>query len=101
MKINKNKKKEKRVHLIGICGAGMSALAVLFKESGWKVTGSDEGAFEPIPSHLKKNKIIFYKKYSEKNIPKNASLIVVGNRNIIPRSLEENPEEKYAVKLDL
>lgn len=89
-------KKIKKVHLIGICGAGMSALALLFKESGWQVTGSDENAFHPIPTHLKRNKINFYKKYSEKNVPKDVDLVVIGNN--IPLSLDENLEKKYAVE---
>ena len=75
----------------------MSALAILLKESGWQVTGSDENYFEPIPSYLKKNKIIFHKKYSKKNVPKNADLVIVGNN--IPLSPEENPEKKQAIKL--
>lgn len=74
----------------------MSALAVLFKESGWQVSGSDTGAFEPIPSYLKKNKITFYTKYSKKNIPKDVDLIVVGNNS--PLSAEENPETRYATE---
>ncbi|KKQ06797.1 MAG: UDP-N-acetylmuramate:L-alanyl-gamma-D-glutamyl-meso-diaminopimelate ligase [Parcubacteria group bacterium GW2011_GWB1_36_5] len=89
----------KKVHLIGICGAGMSALAVLLKESGWQVTGTDEGFFEPIPSYLKKNEILFYKKYNKKNVPQDADLIVIGNN--IPLSIEENSEKKCAVKLGL
>ena len=31
----------KRVHLIGICGIGVSALAKWFKANGWRVSGSD------------------------------------------------------------
>ncbi len=31
----------KKVHLVGICGIGMSGLAQLLKESGWQVSGSD------------------------------------------------------------
>ena len=92
-------KNNKKVHLIGICGSGMSALAILFKESGWKVTGSDEGSFEPVLSHLKKNKIIFYKKYDKKNVPKNLDLVVVGKN--VPLSAEVNPETRYAVKSGL
>ncbi len=96
---NKKKGEKKKVHFIGICGAGMSALAILFKESGWQVTGSDEDFFEPIPSYLNKNKIFFHKKYSEKNIPKNVDLVVIGN--IIPLATEENREKKYAIELGL
>lgn len=92
----KNKKIKKRVHLIGICGSGMSALAVLLKEAGFKVTGTAEDFFEPIPSYLKRNGISFYKKFNEKNIPKDADFIVVGNN--APLSIEENRETRYAVK---
>ena len=90
------KNNKKKVHLIGICGSGMSALAMLFKESGWQVSGTDEGFFEPIPSYLRKNKIIFYKKYDEKNIPKDVNLVIIGKNT--PLSAEENPETRYVVK---
>ena len=53
----KNKIKNKRVHLIGICGKGMSALALMFQQKGYYVTGSDEGFYDPIASLLTKNKI--------------------------------------------
>ena len=95
-----NKKTEKRkVHLIGIGGSGMSALAVLFKESGFKVTGTDASASELFSSHLKKNKIIFYKKYNKNNIPKNVDLVIVGNN--APFSAEVNPETRHATQTDL
>ncbi len=86
--------KNKTAYLIGICGAGMSALAVLLKEAGYKVTGSDEGFYEPILSYLKKNKINFNKKYNIKNIPKDVSLIVIGKHaGLMP---ELNKEVKQA-----
>jgi len=85
-----------KVHLIGIAGSGMSALAVLFKESGWNVTGSDANSFEPIPTYLQKNKIFFYKKYDAKNIPKNVDLVIMGNN--IPLALKENPEKKFVIR---
>lgn len=89
--------KKKKAHLIGICGTGMSALAILFKESGWQVSGTDEGAFEPIPSYLKKNKILFYERYNKNNIPENVDLVVIGKNS--PLSAEENPETKHALEL--
>jgi UDP-N-acetylmuramate-alanine ligase len=36
--------KDRRAHLIGIGGAGMKALAVVLRETGWRVTGSDMAA---------------------------------------------------------
>ncbi len=96
MATNKKIKGGKKVHLIGICGSGMSALAVLLKESGFEVSGSDDYTLGPIPLYLKKNKIILYKKYSAKNIPEDADLVIIGNN--IPLSPEENPEKARAVE---
>jgi UDP-N-acetylmuramate: L-alanyl-gamma-D-glutamyl-meso-diaminopimelate ligase len=93
----KNKKKrikKKKAHIIGICGAGMSALAVLLKEVGFEISGSDNGFYEPILGYLKRNKIKFYEKYSAKNIPNDVSLIVIGKHAGL--SAEENPEAKRA-----
>lgn len=88
------KEKNKKAYLIGICGSGMSALAVLLQKSGWKVSGSDENFYEPIAGYLNKNKIKFYKKYSARNIPKKADLIIIGKHaNLTP---ENNIEVKQA-----
>ena len=43
----------KHVHLIGICGTGMGSLAGLFKETGFKVTGSDTQFYPPMGDQLK------------------------------------------------
>ncbi len=96
MATNKKTKEKKKVHLIGIGGSGMSALAVLLKESGWQVTGTDANSSELFSSHLEKNKITFHKKYSKNNIPKNVDLVIVGNN--APFSAEVNPETRYAVQ---
>lgn len=90
------KQRNKKVHIIGICGAGMSALAILLKDAGYKVTGSDSGFFEPISGYLTKNKIKFNKKYSAKNIPAETEFIVIGKN--VHLSPEENPETKAALK---
>src|SRR3990167_4252402 len=59
--------KNKKVHLIGICGVGMIALAVLLKNMGALVSGSDEGFYEPALSYLKKNNISIFSPNKEKN----------------------------------
>jgi UDP-N-acetylmuramate: L-alanyl-gamma-D-glutamyl-meso-diaminopimelate ligase len=96
--MKKNKRKLK-VHLIGICGAGMSALAVLLKEAGYAVTGSDEEVFEPIPSYLKRNKISFSIGHRRDNVPRDAAFVVVGNHAGL--SPEENPETREALRRGL
>jgi UDP-N-acetylmuramate: L-alanyl-gamma-D-glutamyl-meso-diaminopimelate ligase len=67
-----------KVHFIGICGAGMSAVAKLLIEKGVEVTGSDEDFYPPISDYLKENNIPFFKGYSANNIPKDADIIVIG-----------------------
>jgi UDP-N-acetylmuramate-alanine ligase len=34
----------RRAHLVGIAGNGMSSLAALMAEAGWRVSGSDRAA---------------------------------------------------------
>ena len=40
------------VHLVGICGKGMGALAELLADAGYDVRGSDEAAFPPMSTRL-------------------------------------------------
>ncbi|MFH1201170.1 MAG: Mur ligase family protein [bacterium] len=86
----------KKAHLIGICGKGMSGLALLLKQKGYQITGSDEGFYDPIASLLKKNGIKFIPFHSSLNIPKDANLIIIGKHaKLTP---EENGEVKAAFK---
>lgn len=87
--------KDKKVHLIGICGAGMSALAVLLKNMGAVVSGSDEGFYEPAFSYLKRNNISILSPYKKENIPKNTDLIIIGRHSKLNK--EDNQEVKQAL----
>ncbi|MBW2106054.1 MAG: UDP-N-acetylmuramate:L-alanyl-gamma-D-glutamyl-meso-diaminopimelate ligase, partial [Deltaproteobacteria bacterium] len=40
------------IHLMGICGVGMSSLAGMLKEKGYTVTGSDHNIYPPISTFL-------------------------------------------------
>src|SRR3989344_1249071 len=89
-------KRVKKVHLIGISGKGMSALAIMMKEKGFHASGSDAGAYDPVKSLLKKEGIKFFTSYSAKNIPKDADRIVIGKHAGL--TLEENEEVRAAFK---
>ncbi len=83
-----------KAHFIGICGAGMSAVAKLLKDSGWSITGSDEGFYPPVSTYLQENKIPCVSHYAASNIPKDADVIVIGKHaKLVP---EENEEVKAA-----
>jgi UDP-N-acetylmuramate: L-alanyl-gamma-D-glutamyl-meso-diaminopimelate ligase len=80
------------VHLIGICGAGMSALAGLLKQRGFRVTGSDSAAYPPMSDFLASIGINVAQPYAEANLKPRPNLVVVGNA--ISRG---NPELEYAL----
>ncbi|MBU0545784.1 hypothetical protein KKA13_00825 [Patescibacteria group bacterium] len=65
----------KHIHFIGICGVGMSALAILWKKKGWKVTGSDVGFYPPISTHLRKHGVEYYPGWHPERIGASQSLI--------------------------
>ena len=42
----------KHIHILGVCGTAMAAIAALAKSKGWKVTGSDAGVYPPMSDYL-------------------------------------------------
>lgn len=83
-----------KYHFIGICGAGMSAVAKFLTEKGETVTGSDEGFYPPISDYLVENRISYTTPFSPTNIPADADVIVIGKHaKLVP---EENEEVKAA-----
>lgn len=78
------------VHFIGICGTAMSAVALLLKQRGYEVSGSDEGFYPPISDYLRQAGIPFVSGYKAENIPQDVQMIVIGKHaRLVP---EENPE---------
>lgn len=84
----------KKAHFIGIAGKGMSAVALLLRQSGYEISGSDEGFYPPVSDYLAQAGIGFAHGYKKENIPADASVIVIGkNAKLVP---EENEEVKAA-----
>ncbi len=42
----------KHLHILGVCGTAMAAVAALAKSTGWRVTGSDAGIYPPMSDYL-------------------------------------------------
>ncbi|NWF35895.1 UDP-N-acetylmuramate:L-alanyl-gamma-D-glutamyl-meso-diaminopimelate ligase [Mariprofundus sp. KV] len=42
----------KHIHILGVCGTAMAAIAALAKASGFRVTGSDAGVYPPMSDYL-------------------------------------------------
>src|ERR1700729_2245469 len=75
------------VHLIGIAGSAMAALAGMLAARGYRVTGSDNQLYEPTASLLKGLRIDIRNSYVGANLIPAPDLVVVGN--VVPRA---NPE---------
>ena len=79
-----------KAHFIGIAGKGMSATALLLKEMGVEISGSDEGFYPPVSDYLKSANIAFSQGYRKENIPNDVDVIIIGkNAKLQPETNEE------------
>ncbi|OFW10104.1 MAG: UDP-N-acetylmuramate:L-alanyl-gamma-D-glutamyl-meso-diaminopimelate ligase [Acidobacteria bacterium RIFCSPLOWO2_02_FULL_59_13] len=76
-----------RIHLIGIGGTAMSALAGLLQEAGYRVTGSDQEVYPPVSTLLAELGIAILEGFSASHLQPPPDLVVVGNA--ISRGNEE------------
>ncbi|ADM09987.1 putative UDP-N-acetylmuramate:L-alanyl-gamma-D-glutamyl-meso-diamino pimelate ligase [Parvularcula bermudensis HTCC2503] len=80
----------KRAHLIGICGAGMSAVARLLQQTGYEVTGSDSGIYPPVSTYLTQLGLHPIEGHRADNLPSDPDLIVIGKHaTLVPETNEE------------
>ena len=70
-----------RVHLIGVGGVAMTALAGLLTEAGARVTGSDRAKelYPPMSDLLTEMRITVYDGYGPETLPRDCDLVVIGN----------------------
>lgn len=68
-----------KIHLIGICGTGMGAVAELLKAAGHDVRGSDEHVYPPMSTQLAQAGIPIAEGFAGKNLDWGPELVVVGN----------------------
>jgi UDP-N-acetylmuramate: L-alanyl-gamma-D-glutamyl-meso-diaminopimelate ligase len=69
----------RHVHLMGICGTGMAALAGLLQQSGYTVSGSDANVYPPMSDFLAGEGIHVMQGYAPENLDPAPDLVVVGN----------------------
>jgi len=83
----------RRIHLIGVGGTAMAALAGMLREIGYAVTGSDNKLYEPTASLLKRLGIDAIEGFRAENLSPEPDLVVVGN--VITRT---NPEAEALIR---
>lgn len=86
----------KHIHLMGICGTGMAALAGMLQKSGYAITGSDNNVYPPMSDFLHNLGIPVSGGYGEQNLTPRPDLVIVGN--VITR---KNPESIALSKTDI
>ncbi len=68
-----------KVHLIGVCGTAMASLAILLKQRGAEVIGSDEHVYPPMSELLAREGIALLEGYQADHITADLDVVVIGN----------------------
>lgn len=85
--LNRFPEKIEHIHLMGVCGTGVGALAGMLKSMGYSVTGSDQNVYPPMSDFLASMGIPVHSGYGPDNLDPAPDFVVVGN--VIRR---DNPE---------
>ncbi|MFI4965682.1 MAG: Mur ligase family protein [Caulobacterales bacterium] len=67
-----------RIHFTGLAGAGMSAAALMMREAGHQVSGSDEDVFPPMSTYVAGLGFPFHRRFDAANLPDGLDLLVLG-----------------------
>ncbi len=67
------------IHILGICGTFMGSLAVLAKQLGHRVSGSDTNVYPPMSTQLQEQGIGLLEGFRPEHLQPQPDLIIVGN----------------------
>ena len=68
-----------RLHVLGVAGTAMASLAGLLNRLGYRVSGSDQGAYPPMSTVLEREGIEVRTPFGPGNIPGDCRAVIVGN----------------------
>lgn len=69
----------KHIHILGICGTFMGSLAVLAKQRGYKVTGSDLNVYPPMSTYLESQGVEIIQGFDCEQLDAQPDEIIIGN----------------------
>ena len=84
------------IHILGICGTFMGGLAVIARQLGHRVSGSDQNVYPPMSTQLEQQGITLLQGYREENLQPRPDLVVIGNA-----MSRGNPEVEAVLNLGL
>ena len=67
------------IHILGICGTFMGGLALIARELGHTVSGSDQNVYPPMSTQLAEQGIQLMQGYKEENLQPKPDLVIIGN----------------------
>ena len=67
------------LHILGICGTFMGGIALLARENGHKVTGSDQHVYPPMSTQLEQAGITLMQGYEPEHLQPAPDIVVIGN----------------------
>jgi len=68
-----------KIHILGICGTFMGSLAVMAKQLGHEVSGSDANVYPPMSTQLESQGITLCKEYKAEHLQPRPDLVIIGN----------------------
>ncbi len=67
------------IHILGICGTFMGGVAILARQMGYTVTGSDANVYPPMSTQLEAQGITLHQGYDPAPLDPAPDLVVIGN----------------------
>jgi len=67
------------IHILGICGTFMGGIALLARDMGYRVTGSDANVYPPMSTQLRAAGIELMEGYEPQHLEPRPDCVVVGN----------------------
>lgn len=67
------------IHILGICGTFMGGLALLARELGHEVSGSDANVYPPMSTQLQEQGITLMQGYDPEHLKHEPDIVVIGN----------------------
>jgi UDP-N-acetylmuramate: L-alanyl-gamma-D-glutamyl-meso-diaminopimelate ligase len=67
------------IHILGICGTFMGSLAILARQLGHRVSGSDTGVYPPMSTQLEAQGIQLQEGYDPAHLDPVPDLVIIGN----------------------
>jgi UDP-N-acetylmuramate: L-alanyl-gamma-D-glutamyl-meso-diaminopimelate ligase len=80
------------LHILGICGTFMGGLAVLAKQLGYQVSGSDTAVYPPMSTQLIEQGIMLQEGYDPAHLQPPPDLVIMGNAMV-----RGNPAVEYVL----